>query len=241
MIDFDDTTIPEATTTENFWNYVVRVTGEKSLKKFFWRGLLLGTFSMFPTIIGTVIRGSIYKFLLGKVGSVCLIERNVRFNVPQRIFLGNRIFIGEGSYLDAGHLKSEIRLKDNVHISRYVILRAGTGKIIVNERTNLGAHTFIYGHGGVEIGSDTRIANHVEIISGNHKYKDASRLIRTQGGELKKVTIGKDVWLGVYVIVLSGVTIGNGAVVGAGAVVTKDIPEYCIAAGAPAKIIGKRE
>ena len=55
------------------------------------------------------------------------------------------------------------------------------------------------------------------------------------------MTIGSDVWMGAYVIVLPGVTIGHGAVVAAGAVVTKDIEPYAIAAGIPAKQIGQRE
>ncbi len=242
-------TIPEVGLRKNFWNYVVRVTGERSFSKFIWRGLMLGVFSMFPTVIGSLLRGIAYKALLGEVGSSCFIERNVRLNIPQRIFLGDRVFIGEGGYFDAENAKSEIRLKDDVHVSRYVILRAGRevqaekgeGRIIINERSRLGSHTFIYGDGGVEIGKDSLIANHVELISGNHKFRDASRLIRLQGGELKKISIGNDVWLGAYVIVLPGVTIGDGAVVGAGSVVTLDIPSYSIAVGVPAKVVGKRE
>ena len=242
-------TIPEVGLRKNFWNYVVRVTGERSFSKFIWRGLMLGVFSMFPTVIGSLLRGIAYKALLGEVGSSCFIERNVRLNIPQRIFLGDRVFIGEGGYLDAENAKSEIRLKNDVHVSRYVILRAGRevqaergeGRIIVNERTRLGSYTFIYGDGGVEIGKDSLIANHVELISGNHKFRDASRLIRLQGGELKKISIGNDVWLGAYVIVLPGVTVGDGAVVGAGSVVTLDIPSYSIAVGVPAKVVGKRE
>ena len=250
-MDSDDIhiTIPEVGLRKNFWNYVVRVTGERSFSKFIWRGLVLGVFSMFPTVIGSLLRGIAYKALLGEVGSSCFIERNVRLNIPQRIFLGDRVFIGEGGYLDAENVKCEIRLKDDVHVSRYVILRAGRevevergeGRIIVNERSRIGSYTFIYGDGGVEIGKDSLIANHVELISGNHKFRDASRLIRLQGGELKKISIGNDVWLGAYVIVLPGVTIGDGAVVGAGSVVTLDIPSYSIAVGVPAKVVGKRE
>lgn len=242
-------TIPEVGLRKNFWNYVVRVTGERSFSKFIWRGLMLGVFSMFPTVIGSLLRGIAYKALLGEVGSSCFIERNVRLNIPQRIFLGDRVFIGEGGYLDAENVKSEIRLKDDVHVSRYVILRAGRevqaergeGRIIINERSRLGSYTFIYGDGGVEIGKDSLIANHVELISGNHKFRDASQLIRLQGGEIKKISIGNDVWLGAYVIVLPGVTVGDGAVVGAGSVVTRDIPSYSIAIGVPAKVVGKRE
>jgi len=115
------------------------------------------------------------------------------------------------------------------------------GETIINQHVSIGARSFIYGSGGVEIGRDSLLADHVRIMAGNHKYKDASKLIRLQGARVKKTTIGQDVWLGSSVIVLGGVTVGDGAVVGAGAVVNKDIPSYSVAVGVPAKIIGKRE
>ncbi|MBU4174073.1 MAG: maltose O-acetyltransferase [Actinobacteria bacterium] len=64
--------------------------------------------------------------------------------------------------------------------------------------------------------------------------------MREQYGTYGPVTIGSDCWLGAMVVVLKGVTIGDGAVVGAGAVVTTDIPEYAIAVGVPAKVVGER-
>ena len=58
--------------------------------------------------------------------------------------------------------------------------------------------------------------------------------------KIKPVIIGDDVWIGGRVIILPGVTIGNGAIVGAGAVVTRDVPEYAIVGGVPAKVIKMR-
>jgi acetyltransferase-like isoleucine patch superfamily enzyme len=57
----------------------------------------------------------------------------------------------------------------------------------------------------------------------------------------KKVTLGNDVWIGGNVVIMHGVTIGNGSIVGASSVVTKDIPNFCIAAGSPARVIRKLE
>ncbi len=234
-------TIPVAGSKELFWNYVERVTGERSLGKFVWRGLILSIFSMFPTVVGSVLRGVVYKSLLGNVGSSCFIERNVRLNVPQKTFLGDRVFIGEGSYLDAGNSEGEIRLESEVHVSRYVTLRAGGGRILINSLVNLGCHTLIYGHGGVEIGKNSLLSPGVQLISGSHIFKDRDTPIRFQGAEFGRIGIGEDVWLGTHVIVLAGVTIGKGSVVGAGAVVTKDIPSYSIATGVPAEVVGKRQ
>jgi acetyltransferase-like isoleucine patch superfamily enzyme len=196
---------------------------------------------MFPTVVGSVLRGVVYKNLLGSVGSSCFIERNVRLNVPQKIFLGDRVFIGEGNYLDPGNLEGEIRLGSNAHVSRCVTLRAGTGKIIINGSVNLGSYTLIYGSGDVEIGKNSLLSPGVQLISGNHIFKNPDTPIRFQGAEVGRIEIGEDVWLGSYAVVLAGVTIGKGSVIGAGAVVTKDIPSYSIAAGIPAEVIGKRQ
>jgi len=233
--------ISEAGFRKNFYDYIKRVTGRESLGAFIWQESIFGLFGSLPTAVGTVLRTSVYRSLLGKVGSNCFIEEGTRFRIPQKIFLGNRVFIGKGCDIDAEYPDSEIRIGDDVHISRDTIILTGVGKAIVHDHVNIGARSFIYAHGDVEIGKDSLLADHVRLVAGNHEYRDASKLIRLQGGYGKKIRIGQDVWLGSSVIVLGGVTVGDGAVVGAGAVVTKDIPGYSIAVGAPAKVIGKRE
>ena len=233
--------ISEAGFRKNFYNYIKRVTGRQSLRAFIWQELVFALFGSLPTAAGSVLRTAVYRPLLGKIGSDCFIEEGVRFRIPQGVFLGNRVFIGKGCDIDVEYPESKIRIGDDVHISRDTILLAGVGKVIVHDHVNIGARSFIYGHGGVEIGKNSLLADNVRLIAGNHEYKDASKLIRLQGGYAKKTIIGQDVWLGSSVIVLGGVTVGDGAVVGAGAVVTENIPGYSIAVGVPAKVIGKRE
>ncbi len=225
---------------ENFWNYVQRTTGERSIPRFVWQGTITTLLTNFPTVLGAVLRGIIYRGLLGGVGSSCFIERNVRFSVPQRVFLGNRVLVGESSYFDVQFLEGEIRVEDDVRIGRYCFLRAGPGNICMEEDVQIGTFSALTGSGGLRIGKNTLVARNVLLMSGQHIYKDPTVPIRFQGSELAKREIGEDVWLGANVVVLPGVTIGNGAVVGAGAVVTKDIPSYSLAVGVPAKVIGKR-
>jgi len=233
--------ISEAGLRENFYKYKERVAGQRSFGSFICQELILALFANLPTALASVLRPCVYRSLLGKIGSNCFIEEGVRFRIPQKIFLGDRVFIGKSCDLDVEHPDGKIRIADDVHVSRDTIILAGVGETIINERVSIGARSFIYGSGGVEIGRDSLLADHVRIMAGNHRYKDASKLIRLQGAYVKKTTIGQDVWLGSSVIVLGGVTVGDGAVVGAGAVVNKDIPSYSIAVGVPAKIIGKRE
>lgn len=236
----DIPTIPDEGLISKFLKYVMRVTGSRSLIRFIKERTIITLFSCLPTAFGCVIRGIVYKALLGKLGSGCFIEKNVKFNIPKNIFIGKRVFIGEGSYFDADYPENKIELKDDIYISRYCVIRAGKGKIFIDSNVNIGWHTMLYGYGGIEIGKNTLLANNVHIHSGNHVYKDPNIPIRLQGGEGKPVKIGKDVWLASYVIVLPGVTIGDGSVIGAGTVVTKDIPPYSIAVGNPVRIIGKR-
>ncbi len=233
--------ISKADLHENFRKYVERVAGRRSLGPFICQEFIFALFANLPTALGAVLRACVYRSLLGRIGSSCFIEEGVRLRIPGRIFLGDRVFIGRNCDIDVEYPDSEIRIGDDVHISRDTIILAGAGEIIINERVSIGARSFIYGGGDVEIGSDSLIADHVRIIAGNHKYEDASKLIRLQGAFEKKTTIGRDVWLGSSVAVLGGITIGDGAVVGAGGVVTKDVPSYGIAVGIPAKVIGKRK
>lgn len=224
--------------SENFWNYVETVAGERSFKRFLWQRTISTILCAMPFIAGSVIRGRAYGLILGSRGPKCLIEKDVVLNVPQNIFLGSRVLIGKGSLI---HAVNNIQLKNGVHVSRYCTLRSGPGDIVVNEMVNIGTYSHIDGHGGVEIGKNTLLARNVEILSGSHIFKDPTIPIRFQGTDLKKTIIGEDVWLGFRATVLPGVTVGDGTVVGAGAVVTKDIPKYSIAVGVPAKVIKKRD
>jgi len=232
--------IPKGGLKANFWNYIQRVTGQRSLKKYIWQGFIFTLLSGLPTIAGAVIRGKAYKTVLGDVGSSCLIEEGVRFYVPQKIFLGDRVFIGRNTYVDANHIESEIRLEDDVYIGRYCMLRAGVGSIHIGPKVTIGSFCFLRGSGGLKIGENSMLSQGVQIITANHVFRDRSMPIKFQGTRYGKVNIGEDVWVGTSTIILADVSIGNGSVIGAGSIVTKDIPKYSLALGAPARVMSKR-
>lgn len=100
--------------------------------------------------------------------------------------------------------------------------------------------TYIEASGGVSIGSDTSIAHGVSIMSETHNTDEREIPFKCQGMTYKPVTIGEDVWIGAKATILAGITIGNKAIIGANSVVTKDVPDYAIVVGAPAKIIKYR-
>ena len=92
----------------------------------------------------------------------------------------------------------------------------------------------------VEIGNDVIMGPDVKIYSRNHRYESLTQPIRDQGKHIHRTLIGNDVWLGANVIVTAGCSIGNHVIVAAGAVVTKDVPDFAIVGGVPAKILKYR-
>lgn len=99
------------------------------------------------------------------------------------------------------------------------------------------------GHGGIKIGNGTVIAHCVDIFSGEHNYNsdDLKYLPFDERFVCEPVIIDEFVWIGSHSIILPGVHIGEGAIIGAGTVVTKDIPPLAIVVGSPARIIGYRK
>lgn len=91
---------------------------------------------------------------------------------------------------------------------------------------------YIQGNNGIRIGDNTIFASGVKLISANHTKGNLSTW-----DKCRPIEIGKNVWIGSNAVILPGVHIGDGAVIGAGAVVTRDVPAEAVAAGVPAKII----
>lgn len=96
------------------------------------------------------------------------------------------------------------------------------------------------GRGGITIGDYVMIGPHAYIASSSHSYKDLSVPMTSRGHYMKPVAIKNDVWIGANATILGGVTVGKGVIIGAGAVVIEDVPNYNIVGGVPAKKIGLR-
>jgi maltose O-acetyltransferase len=123
---------------------------------------------------------------------------------------------------------------ENVRIKHRENLTLGDGVCINDD-------AWINAVGGVTIGDNVLIGPKTVIHSANHKFSDPETPISEQGHTLKPVVIEDDVWIGASSVILAGVTIGEGAVVGAGSVVTKDVEAYTVVAGNPTQVIGTRQ
>jgi acetyltransferase-like isoleucine patch superfamily enzyme len=120
--------------------------------------------------------------------------------------------------------------------SRVVIYQAS--RVRLGPRAVLNDFVHIWAGGGVDIGTDSMIASHCVITSVTHDIDALAKgLLFRETTVQKPVKIGANVWIGSNAVILPGVSIGNDAVVGAGSVVTRDVPERSVVAGAPARVI----
>jgi acetyltransferase-like isoleucine patch superfamily enzyme len=154
-------------------------------------------------------------------GKETVIAPPVRLTGESRIALGNRVFVGEGSWLQV--------LPDEAN--RTVAISIGAG-------TSISGTCVISAVQSVILEEDVLLARNVYISDHIHKYSDTTRPIQVQGiDKIAPVLIQRGAWLGQNVVICPGVTIGKGAVVGANSVVNRDIPDFCVAVGAPARVV----
>jgi len=144
------------------------------------------------------------------------------------------------NYSHVGQLR-RARIGPGAKIAPNVSLRSGE-RIEIGARAHVGAYCSLWAgdESRIVLGEDALLGPEVYITASNYEIAP-DRPVMTQPHREADVIIGRDVWLGARVVVLAGVTIGDGCVVGAGSVVTRSLPPYSIAVGAPARIVGRRE
>lgn len=113
-------------------------------------------------------------------------------------------------------------------------------RLIIGAGAYVGRNTFLGAYQPLTIGKDVLIGAYCYITTGNHRFEARHIPVRLQGYSGAPIVLNDGAWLGTHVVVLPGVTIGEGAIIGAGSVVTKDVPAFEIWGGAPAKFIKNR-
>ena len=152
------------------------------------------------------------------LGDGVVFERGVLVFHPENIEIGRDVYIGHGAILKAYH----------------------KNKMIIGEGTWIGQQCFLHSAGGITIGRNVGIGPGVKILTSVHAEEGIDRPILHSRIEFAPVVIGDDSDIGVGAIILPGVAVGRGVQVAAGAVVSRDLPDYSVAAGVPARILRNR-
>ena len=200
-----------------------------------------------PGAIGLFLRKLFWPRLFAACGTGVVFGRGIILRHPGRVQLGQQVVLGEGVTLDGRSSSVEISLAigDDVMIADHCTLSCKEGKLQIGDRVGLGTQAIIQStqQCSVVIGNDVIIGPSCYVVGGgNYQLDNPDELIRTQDIRADGGCIIEDnVWLGAKVLVLDGADIGHGSVVAAGAVVTREIPPYCICAGVPARIIKHRK
>lgn len=171
-----------------------------------------------PGRIGRLLRRLYWGCRLGAAGSGISIGTNVEIVGARNIYFGDTVYVVDGA-----------------------ILRAELGGLTFGSRIAInGGARIVADKGSINIGSGVMIGPNVLIRASNHASDDITRPIWEQGQTGGRILIGDDVWIAGNSVILSGVTIGSHVIVAAGAVVSRDVPDYAIVGGVPAKVIRYR-
>jgi len=173
------------------------------------------------------IKARVFSFLasgkFAKLGKKSVLILPIRISGEERIEIGEDVYIGAGSWLQA--------LPDGDNKSTAIFIGSGT---------NIAGLCVISAVRHVVIENNVLIARNVYISDHMHKYTNITLPVLLQGlDKIAPVQICHGAWIGQNVIICPGVTIGIGSVIGANSVVNKDIPDFCVAVGSPAKVIKK--
>lgn len=197
--------------------------------------------SWVPGALGLFLRSQLYPLILGHVGRNVAFGANVVLRHPHKIRIGDNVVVDDNCCLDAkGTTNRGIVLGDGVFLGRNTILSCKNGDITLGDEANVGFNVEIFSAADVRVGARTLIAAYTYLVGGDHLFDRVDVPVLHQGRTARGIEIGDHVWLGAHVVVTDGSKIGRDAVVGAGAVVIGDVPEFHIAAGVPARVIRDR-
>lgn len=197
--------------------------------------------SWLPGALGLLLRSTLYPFLLGKVGKGVIFGRNIVLRHPHKIYLGDNCVIDDNCVLDAkGTDNKGIFIGNGIFVGRNTILCCKDGDIHIDDNVLIGFNCEIFSANFVRLGKNVQIAAYSYLNGGTHSFDRTDIPVLEQERSGWGIVLEDNVWLGAKVIVLDGVVVGKDSIVGAGAVVNRDLPALSIAAGLPAKVVKKR-
>jgi acetyltransferase-like isoleucine patch superfamily enzyme len=205
---------------------------------------LLASFgALLPGAVGLAFRRLTWPALFRESGRRVVWGRDVTLRHPGKMCIGEGVLVDDDCFFDAkGCQEGGFRIGDGVLISRGCLVSGKGGSVSIGSKVNIAPGCQIWSMGGIVIGPDTLLAGNCYIGGGGYDPDgpiDAP--LSEQSVVPNPLEIEEGCWLGAGVVVLPGTRIGRGSIIGAGSVVTRDVPPYSIAVGAPAKVMRRRE
>lgn len=192
--------------------------------------------------IGYYFRKLSLASLFETCGKGVILGRSIALRSPGNISLGDNVAIDDQTLLDGG-TGGDCRLSigDKVVISKGCVIQAKTGPLDIGRECDIGAHVILSSVGGIALAPNVLIAGNCYFGGGRYHLDSLKTPIMYQGIYSRgAISIGEGSWIGASATVLDGVKIGKGCVIGAGSLVTRDIPDYAVAVGSPAEVIKVR-
>lgn len=222
--------------------YRDKVLGEQSGARLVRYELVNAMFGDMTGALGYQARKMFFRGLFRHMGSSAILGRGLVIRHPGGISLGNRVAVDDYVMLDASGAGSQgVTIGDEVLLSRNCIIQGKTGPLSIGSRSDIGCNTVITSISGITVGDHILIGGNCYIGGGRYVADRRDVPIMDQGMYSRgPVVIEDDVWIGAGAMVLDGVQVRRGSIIGAGALVTRDVPEYTIVAGVPARVVGLR-
>jgi acetyltransferase-like isoleucine patch superfamily enzyme len=197
--------------------------------------------SWVPGALGLFLRSRLYPLVLGRVGRNVVFGVNVTIRHPHKIAIADNVVVDDNCCLDAkGTDNRGISIGSGVFVGRNTILSCKNGDIVVDDHANLGFNCEIFSASRVRVGRSVLMAAYTYLVGGDHLFDRVDIPVLEQGRTARGIDVDDNVWLGAHVVVTDGSRVGRDAIVGAGAIVVGEIPEFAIAAGIPAKVLRDR-
>jgi acetyltransferase-like isoleucine patch superfamily enzyme len=221
--------------------YASLVIGKSDLGSLLKYELIVTLTQGCPGALGLALRKTLYPSLLGSCGRNVVFGQNVVLRHPHKIHVGDDVVIDDNCLIDAkGESNTGIRIGSGVFVGRNSILSCKNGDIELANGANVGFNCEIFSASRVRIGANVLMAAYSYVIGGDHDFSDASRPVLEQSRRSAGVSIGDGAWIGAGAKILDGVTVGEGAIIGAAAVVREDVAARAVAVGIPARVVSTR-
>jgi acetyltransferase-like isoleucine patch superfamily enzyme len=221
--------------------YAALIVGRPGFAALLKYELVVTLAQSWPGAIGLALRKALYPALLGSCGRNVIFGQHVVVRHPHKIHIGDNVVIDDNCLLDAkGESNRGISIGSRVFVGRNTILSCKNGDIELADGANIGFNCELFSASRVAVGKDVLIAAYSYVIGGDHDFSDPSAPVLSQSRKSIGVSIGDGAWLGAGAKILDGVTIGDHAVIGAGAVVRDNVESHAIAVGIPARVISSR-